>query len=388
MERTVRGNGHQLHLPPPPNGSRPRIAIILTQLGFGGAERQTVELLRLLKSTDWEPSLIVCLSDQLEPYASTVQRLGYRLEVLQRHSSFDLDRLYKLRSLLGRERIQIVHAVHLLASGYTWLSQFGSSGIRAVPSIRCAEVYPGWARKWIYRKMFNDSPRAIANSHSGAEFVCDALGAPRERLAIVPNGVDFKELRRQAEPPILRAMLNLPPETPILGFVGKDTPGKNVPLFLDVAHRVMSCVEGTHAVLLGGGLSEFARDKFYPQLPKERIHFLGTREDLPALVADMSCLLVTSLSEGCPNAVLEALGLGTPVVSTDVGDVERMIVQGENGFVVHSGDAEDLAAAVMDVLESGGEGREGVRMNWSALEKSYSIESMVNRTVELWREIL
>jgi starch synthase (maltosyl-transferring) len=125
-----------------------------------------------------------------------------------------------------------------------------------------------------------------------------------------------------------------------------------------------------------------------PDLPADRVHFLGPRDDVPALLAGADVLVLTSNSEGCPNAVLEALGVGTPIVATDVGDVSRMVVRGESGWIAPPGDADGLVAAIELVLAQGETARAQVRRHWPALEAEFAVDSMVSRTVRLWDTLL
>ena len=374
-------------LPRPPR--RPvRIGAVLTQLGGGGAERQTFELLRVLRGTPWEPIVVISLSTDLEPYGPLIRGLGYRLEVLPRRSSFDLRRLLHLRSLFRQYQFDLVHAVHLLASGYCWLACHLASGPSLLPTVRGTVVYPGVVRRWIYKRMFANCPYTLVNSYAGTHFLTRNLAAPPERLRVVPNGVDFLGLRKMACPPRLRAELGIGKDEPVVGFVGKNTPVKNVPRFLNVIESLSKQVPRVHAVLLGWGLDASLRSRLAPNLSDKRVHFLGFRPDISAFLRDMDVLVLTSNSEGCPNVVLEALGVGTPVVAADVGDVARIIGTTRIGAAVPPENIESYVRAIMQVLALGPSGREAVRKSWPTLEARYGRQAMVVRTVQLWKEIL
>jgi glycosyltransferase involved in cell wall biosynthesis len=372
----------------PEEGATPRVAAVLTQLGFGGAERQTVALLRRLAGTDWAPALVVCLSEDLEPYGPELEALGYRLDVLPRRGSFDLLRLLRLRRLLRRERIELVHAVHLLASGYCALATRWGRGPRLLPTVRGTVVRPGPLRRAIYRRMFRRCPRTLVNSQRGARFLVEHLGAPAARLAVVPNGVDFDALVRRAASPCLRAELGLPEEAVVVGYVGKDSRVKNVPRFLEIVRRLQARRDGLHAVLIGTHLDEPARARLAPDLPPARVHFLGPRGDVPALLAEMDALVLTSNSEGSPNIVLEALALGVPVVSSDVGDVAAMIPSADLGAVVPPADVDAYVSCLDALLARRRDVHAAAPATRGWLDERYGLDAMVRRTTDLWREVL
>ena len=113
----------------------PRVGVVVTQFGYGGAEKQTFELLRMLKGTSWQPVGVYCLSNQVDPYGSALRALGYRLVVIPRQFSYDPLRLLMLRRALDRDGVTMVHGVHLLASAYAWLATRGPIPYQSCP--RC-----------------------------------------------------------------------------------------------------------------------------------------------------------------------------------------------------------------------------------------------------------
>ncbi len=363
----------------------PRVAVVVTQLNLGGAEKQTIELLRKLKGSAWEPCLVISLSGDVEPYGRTLESLGYRLEVIPRGSNLDVRRLLTLRAILLRERIDIVHAVHTFASGYAWLAAIlARHRFHVLASMRSGTIRSPALQRRFFRAMFRHTPRILVNSRCAAALLTRELGVPSDRVVVVPNGVDFAKLRATSSSMSLRSALGLSEETPIVGFVGRDSPVKNVPLFCTIAERLMEEVPSLHAVLIGQNLDEAARGKFGASLPAERVHFLGPRRDVPALLREINVLVLTSHSEGCPNVVLEALAVGTPVVSAPVGDAPLMMRDGENGSLIWSRKVEEYVGATRSWLSK--DRPCALNGNLSEeIERTYSIDGMVAGTLEAWK---
>lgn len=362
-----------------------RIAIVVTQLGWGGAETQTMALLRSIRGTEWAPTLVVSLSPATEPYGRQIEEMGYRLAVLPRRSSYDLQRVLELRRMLRRDAIDLVHAVGLLASGYSWLAAMGRS-TRVLPGVRGTVVSAGPLRTYLYRRMFAGSPVALANSMRGAEFVSTHFGATRQRVIVVANGVDFEALRKSASEGDVRRERGIPNGAPVIAFVGKDSAVKNVPAFMRILRQIVNDSAGPHALIIGHGLDETARTRLAPDLPAQFVHFLGPRADVPALLAQADVLVSTSNSEGCPNVVLEALGVGTPVVAPDVGDIGTMLP--DRSTLVPSADTADYVGVIKAVLADLPAVRTRVRTHWPTLERRFGLQRCVEETLNVWSSAL
>ena len=369
-------------------GSQRNVVVVLTSLVHGGAETQVVELLKQFRGTDLEPRLVVSLSEELLPYGPVIAAAGYHVTALRRSSSFEFSRIHALRRILVSADAHLVHAVGLLASVYCWLAAKWLSGCVVLPSIRGTVVTPGRLRRFLYGRMFRDCPCAVANSTAGASFAIEHLGAIPERLVVVPNGINFRALRAAVQPGSLRAELNIDADVPLVGFVGRDAPVKQVARFFQVVERLLTRVEGLHAVVVGPGFDSAARGRLAPSLPDRQVHFLGPRFDIPSLLAGMDVLLLTSDSEGTPNVVLESLGVGTPVVCADVGDVSVIVGDSALGAVVTPAAIDAYVEAVLRLIQDRQAARETVERYWPELERRYGSDRMARDTGFVWARLM
>ncbi len=207
-------------------------------------------------------------------------------------------------------------------------------------------------RPWL-RFAIRRATRLIVVSKSLLSDV-EALGIDPAIAAVIPNGVDaarFKPLDRARA----RERLSIPAGDRIVLAVGRLHPVKDLPLLFAAFHRALRDLGGKGAALyvVGSGAEEpklrglAERDGL-----ADRIRLVGERpqDELPEWysAADVFCL--SSVREGCPNALLEALACGTPAVSTDVGDVRDVIVSPAIGLVVSGRDPEALGSAIRQAL--------------------------------------
>lgn len=117
---------------------------------------------------------------------------------------------------------------------------------------------------------------------------------------------------------------------------------------------------------------------------RDHVHLLGKRDDVPDLLAEAACFLLTSDYEGCPYTVLEAMAAGVPVVATRVGGLPELVADGKTGLLFEPGDPAAAAVALEQVLDAperarvlGEAGRERVR-------REFGLEQMVRKTAALY----
>lgn len=178
-----------------------------------------------------------------------------------------------------------------------------------------------------------------------------------DRIHVLYNGVDtdafdpgrFTTADRRA----FKASLDIPEHHHVIGAVGRLDPVKNLPMLIQAAGRVLSHFPNTTFVIAGEGaekqnLIEAARQAGV----LGRFRFPGFVADMPRLLHGLDVLTHTSFSEGVPNAVLEAMAMGKPVIATAVGGVPELIESGKTGILIPSNDAENLAWTLCDLLQN------------------------------------
>jgi glycosyltransferase involved in cell wall biosynthesis len=357
-----------------------RVVVVVSELGFGGAERQTLELLRQLRRTEWAPVRVICLSTNVSPYGETVRELGYPLSIVHRAGGFDFRRCLELRRLLRRDKADVVHAVNWFASGYCVLAK--PRRARIISSIRNSHLPAGIVRRSTLPLLIRRAAGVLVNSERGRQLVVRTCKVPPDGVALVPNGIDVDLLRNAAIPGAFRRELNISAQAPVVAYVGRNTRVKNIPRLLSVARKLLHENPDVQIVLTGKGLD--------PSLVAgtdltrvSRLHCLGPRGDIPSLLCDATVLVLTSDHEGMPNVVLEALASGVPVVATDVGDLNHMLPDSCGALVPP--DIEHLASAILRVVAEAPAYRRAAEQHAATMAETYSFQAMANKTVDAWR---
>jgi len=358
------------------------ICVLVSQLSYGGAERQTTILLEELASRYGLRPLVCCMSPILEPFGSRIREAGCELVHWPRGKSYETRRVRFLRRLLKDREIQLLHAVHYQAIAYGWLARLGLRNIAFVPSVRSTVHAPARVKRAFYRFVLPRCAMVIANSHSGKLWLQESYGVDAERIQVVPNGLDPGLVAAAPDRAAMRTRLGIPVEAPLVVFVGKCNANKNLPLLVRIFERVLRVRPDAHLIMVGKGLTQdWARTAFggHPA-----VHGPGTRDDIYDLIGCADCLLLTSKSEGFPNAVLEAMVLGVPPVTTRVGECPILIDHGENGFLYDAEDDEDGARRVLDLLENPSVRGAFSRSARAKTLQRYGAHTMVTETLQVY----
>ena len=116
-----------------------------------------------------------------------------------------------------------------------------------------------------------------------------------------------------------------------------------------------------------------------------QVLFLGNRGDIPSLLSAMDVFVLTSISEGFSNVVLEAMASSLPVVATDVGANRRVVISGETGLITSPGDINQIAQSMLTLLQSPQWAREMGQRGRKRVEKEFSIHRVVENYEECYR---
>ena len=219
----------------------------------------------------------------------------------------------------------------------------------------------------------------------GVMEVMRQAGIPAERLALVPDGVEFPgagAVPAGAAAADLRALIGATPGAPVVGTVAALTAEKDHANLLQAAAQVVARRPDVHFAWVGEGACRGALERQRAELGLEsHVHLLGFRADALALLAQFTVFALSSRMEGLCTSLLEAQSLGVPVVATAVGGVPDVVEDGATGRLVPGCDPEALARAVLDVLDHPGRSREqAARARESA--RRFDADRMVERTIE------
>ena len=177
--------------------------------------------------------------------------------------------------------------------------------------------------------------------------------ASPDRVLTIPLGLELRPFStaKQDYPGHFRSTLGVSSDSALVGFVGRLTGVKNPSLFIEAARRVVPQIPHARFVFVGDGELRPALERQVSAWGlTQQVLFAGWRANMPAVYADLDLLALTSLNEGTPVTIIEALAAGIPVVATAVGGVPDVVASQEMALLVPSGDAGALARTIIQLL--------------------------------------
>lgn len=226
----------------------------------------------------------------------------------------------------------------------------------------------------------------ICNSQMVRDEIVQHYAVPAEKLQVIYNGIDLQvfhpglaDLHRQA----LRAQLGIPQEVPLLLFVGNGFERKGVPQLL----RAFALMRQRTAWLLivGGDRKLVAAQQLARRLGiADRVCFAGPQKDVKPFYGAADAFALPTLYDPFPNAALEALACGLPLLTSHSCGVAELIVEGVNGYVRDALDEDGMGEALGSLAENAAAMRSAAR----AVAEKLPIEAMSERLMDLYRAIL
>lgn len=361
-----------------PSSAGRRLALIITELEAGGAERTLVKLATGIDRRRFSP-VVYSLWDrpasgsdllvtQLEAAGIPVRFVGLRRPTQLLRGS------RRLRRLLAEQQPELVQCFlfHANVLG-TWAArQIGTAPIAL--GVRVADPSP-W-RAMIERLAARRADRIVCVSQSVAHHVQIQGRFPAEKLTVIPNGLDCPAWDLAAAQPLTQPM-DLTSGSPVLAVVGRLHPQKGLDWLLRVLPRIVAEFPQARLLLIGQGSQAGDLRAQTESLGLTRhVEFLGWRPDIPAILRRVSLLVLPSRWEGMPNAVLEAMAASLPVVATPAEGVAELLGDSP-AQLVPFGDDERLAAAIASILRDPVLAQDLGRRNRCRVEADFSTAGMI-----------
>ena len=361
-----------------------RILHIIPTLDRAGAEKQLTLLASGLPRDEFD--VHVCVLTRDGPLHEELDRAGVPVTVIGKRWRLDPRAFWTLKRYIRRLRPDLVQTWLFAANAYGRAAALACGVKHVIASERCVDP---WKNLWqfaIDRHLARRTARIVANSESVRDFYV-RHGLPADRFVVIPNGVPPASASHLTREQLLD-QLGLPPGSRLVGVVGRLWMQKRVKDAIWITDMIKVARDDVHLLILGDGPQRERLHKYRDQiLIRDKVHFLGHRNDVPDLMPHFDVLLSTSGYEGQSNAILEAMAAGRPVVATDIPGTRDLVVEGQTGYLVPVGDRAALARHVHRLVDDANLARQLGEAGRRVVEE-FGVEKMIGRYAALYREVL
>lgn len=344
------------------------ILYVITDLNVGGVPLHVRRLACAMRDRGYHPHVVSLAS--VGPVGERLRVDGIEVEACSGCCGWDFRVIPRLARIITKTNPAIVHSLLFHANLAVRLAakyaRFPAA--KVLCEIQTVEVERAWhltLDRWTHRYC----RYTIANSPSVLEHLARRARIPREHLQLVPGGIDPTPL--QTAVPLTRSELGVPHDARVVLWVGRLDPVKGLHLLIRAFERVSEDTNA-HLVLLGDGpLREKLTTWIGASPARQRVHLVGRHDDVPRWLKCADLFVFPSRTEGLPNALLEAMAAGCPIVTTNVAGCRDLIQDGQTGLVVPYPDTSALAGAMAVLLNDrklatklGHSAQDSVTRNW------------------------
>lgn len=361
-----------------------KIMFVITSLGVGGAESQVVALAENLHKRGFGV-FVVCMIP-LGANAVNLRSLGIDVASLNMvPGKASVKALREFYLLVKKWEPDVIHSHMFHANLFARISKIIYSKIPLISTAHSInECNGGFVRYWAYRLTRDISCFNTNVSQAAFKRYCDIKLIDPSKGDCILNGIDFKKFEKISKE-------NLQDNQAFSWIaVGRLVLAKDYPNLLRAIVILKKDFPHILVRIAGDGCLEFDLNQLIKNYGIEKnVKLLGSRDDIPALLASSSAFVMSSSWEGLPMALLEAVAAGLPAVVTDVGGNREVIEIARNGLCIPSQDPEILATAMRSIMEMDEQKRKSLGENGAIyIKNKFDINSVVDKWLEVYSRFL
>ncbi|MFC1668273.1 glycosyltransferase [Chlamydiota bacterium] len=364
-----------------------KIMHVLLNLNNGGMESNVV---KLINHSNHAFKICICCLEKGGVLERSLDKSKSKYFVLNKPTGKVFSLPLKLRRLFKEEEIDIVHTHNYPTLLYTGLACLFSRKPKLIHGEHGDLPLQIYKKKYLLvRKIFRKRiSKVCCVSKSLKKLFLEKVGCFDNKVTCLPNGLDLS-LFRPMNSGQLRSKYGYLKDDFILLGIGSFYPWKNIGLLIDAATLLKKNRIKFRLLLIGSGpLERDIRELVKKNKLSDEVFFLGYRADIAEIINVADVLVQPSLTEGMSNTIMEAMACGKPVVASDVGGNEELIVEGKTGFLFESNNLDDLIEKIVYILKNPDL---AVRMGKKArqiAEERFDLKKMVCAYEHLYRSVM
>jgi len=325
------------------------------------------------------------------PLYNEAKAAGLNVEIIRinRHA-FGLSQIFDIYRVIAKHKPDIIHT-HGYKTNLLGFAFAKYKGIRIVTTCH------GWLTSGNKKtNVFNKLSTICLKFFDTVITVSDQMqsmlinsGVPVSKMVILRNMPAISRSSARIEKENLRYVLNLPPKSKLIGFVGRLEKIKGCDQFVEAAAIAARKLQDCHFIIVGDGSQKELLENRVKVLGVDKyIHFLGYVEHTDPIFEDLDVYILPSRNEGLPLSLLEAMYFRIPIIASAVGGVPEVIRDGISGRLIPPNEPQKLASAILEALQSYPKSVDMARAAKRIVDEKFSIEKWVRRIENIYLEMV
>ncbi|HKZ57693.1 MAG TPA: glycosyltransferase [Thermodesulfovibrionales bacterium] len=321
---------------------------------IGGVQQQLLSLLKAYSRERFNP--IFCCLGPKEEIGKEIEETKIEFIPLNklRYNRFSLGIVLELYRLMKKKQIHVVRTHRYRSNLYGRLAAF----LAGVPVI-IASVHDNYRtdkrpkRRIMNRILSKITDKIVAVSEDVKEDIIRYDSINPSKIDVIPNGIDVERFNPEKNTTDIRKEFSLEDDDIVIGFIGRIVPAKGLKYLLNALPYLKKEFKSIKLLIVGeGSLVEELKERAKKNNIFDNILFTGRRRDIPEILASINIFVMPSIAEGLPNALLEAMAMGKPIVTTEVGGIPEIVKNGFNGLLVPPRDTLSLSKAIKELISN------------------------------------
>jgi glycosyltransferase involved in cell wall biosynthesis len=357
-------------------------------MNIGGAEMLLMDMLEAFQKEN-HPLHVAYFTDG--PLRQRVTELGIPFTRLSKKGLKDPRLIFRIMGLINSFKPDVVHT-HLSKSDFS--GQLGAALLRVPARVLTIHNTNPWRKNWLSNNLMGlgvaGCQKMIAVSPVVKEYTAQWSNYAADKMVVIENGIDLNRFNIQTVTALDKNQSwGIAADAPTVGIVGRLDPQKGHTVFLQAAQIISRQIPAVKFIIIGDGPLRLEIETQIKELGLEsEVIMAGTVRDIPGALAVLDIITFSSIFEGLPVALLEAMAMRRPVVSTAVGGIPAVITDDYNGLLVPPENPERLAKQIITVLQNPDLADRLAAAASQTIQEKYSASVMHHKTIDLYQSLL
>jgi len=308
---------------------------------------------------------------------------------LQEKKKYDLRIIKQLRFIMKEYSINVIHGHDYKSDILGWIVSFFTR-------VKLVATAHGWVSASLRERFFNYLDINILRRFNKIIAINDPIaerllrfGVKQKKIELIHNAIALEDYVRDPAMGNIREEFKIPSDTPVVGFVGRLIKEKDLAVLFMAAKMLQADYPELRVIIAGDGPLKAKYETYCKRMGiAGSVIFIGHRYDIQKVYRSMDIFVLTSRWEGIPNVILEAMAIGVPVISTNVGGVSEIITHNLDGLLIEPGDVNALCYSIKKLLVENELKKKIVENAYKKVKNYFSFSSRIKRIEELYEEVV